>query len=165
MNDKQMNYCEMYPVYKCLSKEIEREFCGSKNAIKVGIGNQLFVNCTWGSIVYNSNVDKVLVRYSLCSQKYKKEIKEKLVTLYSEYHDICIEEEKVRDTVVDFLTNPCEMIVTIPTDANKKVYWEADVVTKQQLRVEAYQNIKNGLVVFDSGFDGESGRGFSMVKK
>lgn len=148
MNDKQMNYCEMYPVYKCLSKEIEREFCGSKNAIKVGIGNQLFVNCTWGSIVYNSNVDKVLVRYSLCSQKYKKEIKEKLVTLYSEYRDICIEEEKVRDTVVDFLTNPCEMIVT-----------------KQQLRVEAYQNIKNGLVVFDSGFDGESGRGFSMVKK
>ena len=165
MDDKQMDYCEMYPIYKCLSHEIEREFCGSKNALKVGKGNQLFVNYTWGSIVYTPDIDKVLVCYSLRSQKYKKEIKEKLVTLYAKYQDICIEEEKVHDTMIDFLTNPCEMIVTIPTDVNKQVYWKTDIATKQQLRVEAYQNIKNGLVVLDSGFGGENDQGFSMVKK
>lgn len=160
-NEYEDYYWEMYPIHKCLSEEIESNFCGSAHSILVGKGDKVFVNNVWGNIVRTPDVSSVLVSYSLYSQKYKDDIKEKLDELYSGYQNVSIEEKKVRSTAIDFLTKSCELIVTIPCDANKIVYLKTDIATKQQLRVEAYQNIRTGLVVFN----GENDQGFSMVKK
>ena len=51
-------------------------------------------------------------------------------------------------TAIHILRGACNLIVKIPCDLNKKHYFKADTSLRQKFRIEAADNVRNGLMVF-----------------
>lgn len=150
MDEEYERYFELYPVMRCLQEEITNHFIGTGKMIRVGKGNNVFVDSTFGEIIYDRNVEHVSIRYFLKSRKYKNLFREKLQEIYSQYYGVQVLDENTSDGLINHFANPCNLIVQIPCEDNKRTYLRTNASKRQHLKAEAYRNIQNGLVDFDN---------------
>lgn len=145
MEEAYEQYLELYPIQQALYQEINSLISVHGT---VGDGNVVFVDSTFGTILYDSDYLCAKVKYPLNSSKNKESIKPKLMELYGHYQGVEIIEENRTDTVFDKFLKPCDLIVQIPCEENRMTYLKMDVIKQQEFRIAAYENIKSGAIVF-----------------
>ena len=142
--ENQNNYLEIYPIYETLRNDIELQI--DKNIKYISLEKDI---SAFGRIIYDKEIENVKVGYSLQNGHHLKQLIDKLNEIYKNYYDINIDVELNNDTVINKMMKSCNVIVRIPCEFNKKCYLTLDIIKKQQLRLEAVNNIKNGLVTFE----------------
>lgn len=145
MTEKEQNFLTLYPIHRSLLTKAE-QFLSEHKCLTTGKGNTMFVDSTFGKIIYNSDLSSVCVSYPLYSAKYKEEFKKQLLRDYSEQFYVQIIEEKSQKKGIFGIQEPCNLIVQIDCEQNKLHYLRLSVLEKQRLLGEAVSTLKNGLV-------------------
>ena len=142
--ENQNNYLEIYPIYETLRNDIELQIDKNIKYIELEKGVSAY-----GKIIYDKEIENVKVEYSLQNGQYLKQLIDKINEIYKNYCDINIDVKLNNDTIINKMNKSCNIIVRIPCEFNKKCYLTLDIIKKQQLRLEAVNNIRNGLVTFE----------------
>lgn len=142
------DYLEKYPIYKALINDVEKNINKKINYISLDNGESAI-----GRFVYDVNVDNVTVEYILQNGKHSEALIEKLKEIYGIYKDVTINSLKINNTIFDKLLKPVSIIINIPCEFNKKCYLTLDIVSKQNLRIEAANYIKKGMIQDNSSYD------------